>query len=120
MKVHVLVCTAFNGSSSDPEMQVRHLDGMPTNNRPSNLRWGTALENAADRELHGRQMRGERSARALLSQAQVNQLRLDYAQAQAGRRRVPRGWIARAAAALSVSPFTVSCICGGRGYQGTC
>jgi hypothetical protein len=35
-------------------MQCRHLDGNPSNNRPDNLRWGTAKENAADMIRHGR------------------------------------------------------------------
>jgi len=54
-KVHTLVTTAFHGPRPSPAHQVRHLDGDKANNRPSNLRWGTAIENAADKKRHGRQ-----------------------------------------------------------------
>jgi len=47
--VHRLVLLAFIGPS---DLQVRHLDGNPTNNNLSNLLYGTAKENAEDREFH--------------------------------------------------------------------
>lgn len=40
---------------------VRHLNGDPADNRLMNLRRGTDVENAADRERHGRTARGERN-----------------------------------------------------------
>lgn len=44
--VHRLVCVAWHGESTDPDaFYVLHLDGDPTNNRPSNLRWGTQSQN---------------------------------------------------------------------------
>lgn len=51
--VHVLVCEAFHGPRPEG-MQVRHLNGDHTDNRASNLQWGTATENALDRVAHGR------------------------------------------------------------------
>lgn len=44
-----------------PRQEVRHLDGDKRNTAPSNLVWGTARENAADRERHGRTARGLRN-----------------------------------------------------------
>ena len=44
-KVHRLVCEAFHGPPPFPEAVVMHLDEDPSNNRPSNLRWGTRKEN---------------------------------------------------------------------------
>jgi len=62
--VHVLVATAFHGSRPSPEHEVRHLDGCKTNNRADNLAWGTAKENAMDRERHGRTRRGALNGRS--------------------------------------------------------
>lgn len=115
-KVHVLICWTFHGPPPKGTDQVRHLDGCPTNNTPDNLCWGTAAENASDRMLHGRDARGERSVRAKFTQAEVDRLRADHAQALRGRQRVPRGWRQNAAARYGVSPITISCIVGGRGY----
>ena len=58
--VHRLVCMAFHGMPQVKTMQVRHLDGNPQNNVPSNLKWGTQGENWMDREAHGRGIKGER------------------------------------------------------------
>lgn len=52
--VHELVLLAFEGArpKSIEGCQIRHLDGDPFNNCLSNLKYGTAKENAADRALH--------------------------------------------------------------------
>jgi hypothetical protein len=50
--VHVAVALAFHGPPPSPDLLVRHLDGNPEHNWPSNLAWGTREENAADRERH--------------------------------------------------------------------
>ncbi len=51
-KVHQLVLLAFNGLRPSG-MEARHLNGVKTDNRVENLRWGTRQENMADRERHG-------------------------------------------------------------------
>lgn len=51
--IHRLVCMAFHGLPASPELQACHSDGNRLNNVPSNLRWGTAKENADDRSKHG-------------------------------------------------------------------
>jgi HNH endonuclease/NUMOD4 motif-containing protein len=55
LQVHRLVMRAFADHPCPEGMQVRHLDGNPENNRLTNLAYGTAAENARDRdEVHGR------------------------------------------------------------------
>ena len=51
-KVHVIIATTFHGRPVE-RLQVRHLDGDKRNNASRNLCWGTAFENANDRESHG-------------------------------------------------------------------
>lgn len=51
--VHRLVLEAFIGPCPDG-MECCHEDGNASNNRLENIRWGTALENGADRVRHGR------------------------------------------------------------------
>jgi hypothetical protein len=103
--VHRLVLEAFVGPCP-PGMQCRHLDGDPTNNRVGNLRWGTAQENQADSARHGTarppQPRcGEANHSAILTAAQVAEIRRRYAaggvtQAQLGREFGARqDWVSR-------------------------
>jgi len=60
-KVHRLVCEAFNGPPPSPEFHAAHFDGNVLNNTPENLRWATAAENAADKDRHGRTVKGDSS-----------------------------------------------------------
>lgn len=69
--VHKLVAEAFLPSRPLQNCQLRHLNGIRTDNRVENLTWGTAKENAADRELHGNTARGSRNGFAQLTEAQV-------------------------------------------------
>lgn len=57
---HRLVCSAFHGLNPGG-LQVRHIDGNKLNNNPNNLVWGTALENAHDRNKHGMTAKGDRN-----------------------------------------------------------
>jgi hypothetical protein len=50
--VHRLVLMTFRGLPS-PHAQARHLNGIRSDNHLSNLAWGTASENEADKKLHG-------------------------------------------------------------------
>ena len=52
--VHELVLRAFVGPRpySVSRSEIRHLDGVKTNNAITNLKYGTIFENAADRERH--------------------------------------------------------------------
>lgn len=51
-RVHTLVLSAFVGPKP-AGMEARHLDGDRTNNRLSNLVWGTHSENLEDQVAHG-------------------------------------------------------------------
>jgi hypothetical protein len=55
-------------------MECRHLDGDPSNNRPSNLAWGTCKENGEDRIRHGTSGKGERHGQAKLTEAIVRRI----------------------------------------------
>lgn len=74
--IHRLVLLHFIGPCPEG-MECRHLDGDDTNNRLSNLKWGTPLENAADKKLHGTVYRvsGELCGSAKLTQSTVNSIR---------------------------------------------
>lgn len=75
-KVHRLVLEAFVGPCP-PGKEALHGDGNPGNNRLDNLRWGTRIENAADRVRHGRQVRGTKSHMSRLTENQVRWIRQD-------------------------------------------
>lgn len=53
LRRHVLVCEMHHGPRP-PGMEVRHLDGDPTNDSPENLAWGTRHDNMLDVARHGR------------------------------------------------------------------
>lgn len=74
--VHHLVLFAFVGPKPEG-MQCRHGDGVRSNNRLANLCWGTALENAADKRIHGTEivLFGERHGRSTLTDAKVRKIR---------------------------------------------
>lgn len=71
--IHRLVAIAFVGPAVG---QVRHMDGNCLNNRDTNLSWGTALENAADRERHGKTQRGEKHYKAKRTEEDVRRIRM--------------------------------------------
>jgi len=57
-RVHTLMAKYFLPAKPAVDSQIRHLDGNKQNNSASNLKWGTAQENAEDRDLHGTTMKG--------------------------------------------------------------
>jgi hypothetical protein len=71
---HVCVLLAFVGPQPEGK-EACHNDGNPHNNIPSNLRWDTHLANMADRRRHGREIKGERSPLAKLSESNVREIR---------------------------------------------
>ena len=74
--VHKLVLLAFVGECPIG-FQCRHNDGNRKNNRLSNLCWGTPKDNAADRALHGKTIRGEKHRLCKLTAEKVLKIRAD-------------------------------------------
>lgn len=63
-----LVCEHFNGDSPFPGAQACHFpDPCKTNNKASNLKWGTNRQNAAHSVEQGLIARGENNARCTIS-----------------------------------------------------
>jgi hypothetical protein len=69
-RVHRAVLEAFVGPCP-PGMEACHNDGDQLNNRPENLRWATHRDNMRDREHHGRNLKGSRHPKALLTESKV-------------------------------------------------
>lgn len=51
--VHKLVLETFGGPAPEPDLQVRHKNGIPTDCRRANLEWGTPKQNTHDMRAHG-------------------------------------------------------------------
>lgn len=73
-KVHHLVLEAFVGRRPKGA-ECRHLDGNPTNNEYTNLKWGSSLENSDDVRKHGALNKGSRNGNSKLTDAQVRIIR---------------------------------------------
>lgn len=63
--VHRLVAATYLPPRPSPDHEIRHLDGNKRRPFADNLVWGTAKENAADRDAHGRTSRGSQHAEAI-------------------------------------------------------
>ena len=73
--VHRLVLQAFVGPCPDGMMACHFPDANPANNRLDNLRWDTAEGNWQDRIAHGNHCRGQKNARAKLTESDVRFIR---------------------------------------------
>lgn len=72
--VHHIIARLFHGPRPEG-LELRHLDGDPTNNDFENLAYGTRAENAADKARHGTNPAGERNGMARLTWDAVIQMR---------------------------------------------
>lgn len=72
--VHRAIAEAFYGPCPE-NMECRHLDGNPHNNRPENLAWGYRFQNAHDREIHKTKPAGEKHGMSKLTKRQVLRMR---------------------------------------------
>lgn len=77
-EVHRMVCRAFHGEPPTPKHHVAHWNDIKTDNRPENLRWATAQENADDRLRNGLQARGEAIAAGKLTPEIVLAIRSEH------------------------------------------
>ena len=75
--IHRLVLFAFIGPPPADKPWAAHADGDRTNNKLSNLRWASPLENSADTIRHGRTMRGNRNVQTKLSPEAIRRIRTD-------------------------------------------
>lgn len=74
---HKIVTTSFLGERPKGK-EVRHLDGNKLNFKLSNLTYGTALENARDRDLHNTTAKGEKIGSCKLTDSDVKYIRDNY------------------------------------------
>lgn len=122
--VHALVAEAFIGARPSG-LQIRHLDGNQSNNDVSNLAYGTAAQNEADKALHGtkatgnkngthtkpeKRPRGSGHGKTVLHENDVIYIK---AQLDIG----GRGVGAKLARTFGVSPQTISDIKSGRAWS---
>lgn len=77
--VHILACERHHGPRPEG-MEVRHLCGKASCFNGAHLRWGTKLENAADRLVHGTDLRGEQHPSAKLTESEVLEIRRRFAE----------------------------------------
>jgi len=107
--IHRLVLYAFSGPCL-AEMEARHLDGNPANNKIGNLAWGTRQENINDRIRLGEHNppMGERHGRAKFCEDDVSYIRRLYKQGRS------HGWIANH---LGASRSSVGKVCMGKTWR---
>lgn len=74
-RVHKLVINAFIGPAPFLDALAAHNDGDTSNNRASNLRWASALENQADRIRHDTKIQGSEVFGAKLDEAAIPRIR---------------------------------------------
>lgn len=105
--VHRLVLEVTAGPRPSDHV-ARHLNGDRYDNRSSNLAWGTAHQNAADKVRHGTDPRGTRNPMAKLTWQQVREIRA-LASTGTMQRRIARQF--------HVSPMTISRIVRGESWK---
>ncbi|MBW4793801.1 hypothetical protein ACVWVZ_004756 [Pseudomonas tolaasii] len=108
--VHQLVADAFHGACPDG-LVVRHLNGVPSDNSPENLKYGTNTENADDRKRHGTYLGGSNHHNAKLTGGQAVAIRTKR---RAGAR------VKDLAAEFGVSVSTIESIIYDRTYLAPC
>ena len=72
--IHRLVLSTFIGPAPDG-FQSAHGNGDKGDNRLSNLRWASPIENNADKILHGTHQSGEGIGSSKLTEAQIREIR---------------------------------------------
>lgn len=83
LRRHQIVLETFGGARPEGHV-VRHLDGDPGNDHPSNLAWGTQKENTQDTVAHGKTTKGEKNKMAKLSESEVLDIKGRLASGESG------------------------------------
>lgn len=78
--LHRLVASAFHGPPPNAKSECMHLDGDPQNNIPSNLRWGSHLENMNMDRGNNHSHKNESNPNSKLTKEQVAEIRKAYDQ----------------------------------------
>jgi hypothetical protein len=78
LRANRLVAETFIGPAPSLKHQAAHNDGNKLNNHYRNLRWATAKENCADREIHGTQKRGEQHHQCKFSFDVISAIRSEF------------------------------------------
>lgn len=73
--VHKLVCIAFHGEPIGNQQVCHFPDPDVTNNKSSNLMWGSSKVNQSHRVIHGTDSRGERCPTARLTRVDIIEIR---------------------------------------------
>lgn len=71
--VHAVIAETYHGARPEG-MEVAHLNGNKSDNRPDNLMWKTHVDNEADKLTHGTTLHGEQGTNKLTNE-QVLELR---------------------------------------------
>ena len=103
LKASRLMCMIAHGEPPDPSYESAHSCGrghFGCVNR-KHLRWATPSENQMDRVEHGTSNRGSRNGQALLTEAQVAEIKRALAAGKQGK---------KLASEYAVSPMTISTI----------
>lgn len=74
-RLNVLVLSTFCGPAPFDGAHAAHNNGDPSDNSLRNLRWASPLENQEDVDRHGRRCRGEEVYGAVLTEADVIEIR---------------------------------------------
>ncbi len=85
-RVNILILTAFSGPPPEgmKNPTAAHNNGIKDDNRLTNLRWATQKDNIADKRLHGTDQKGERAGNAILTEAQVIEIRKRWRDGERG------------------------------------
>lgn len=71
IKVARLVIETFGSDKPSKKHEIRHLNGNSIDDRFLNLQWGTAKENAMDREIHGKTIKGSLQKGSKLTETDI-------------------------------------------------
>ncbi len=104
--VHELVCTAFCGTKRAGQ-EVRHLNGVYTDNFYLNLKWGTSFENSQDMKKHGRNKIGSKHPFAKITERDVIRMRSKYDKVKKPGVRVSYGFVKSLAKEYGIARGTI-------------